>query len=179
MMRLLMVSALLASSLFPQSEPPQHPITSQRTAAVRFAIENGFEIPRTNIVVALETLIQGGRFRSTTLFSSQERGRDAEELARLVGPTVRTVRAQDVLSCPESRCYASTNLSVLAVEGPFTDPPGTPHGSESTGIYIKVYSPERSDSRAKLYNCVVDTERRGSDWFGTRFRVAPNSFIVK
>src|SRR5262245_44009247 len=87
-----------------------------RLAAVRFAIENGWKLPKTNIVVVVETHLGAIDGRPVPQ-SDAQRLEETELIAKLLGPGAKTGAAKDYLSCRGSICSTSTDAYVLVVNG--------------------------------------------------------------
>jgi len=150
-------------------QSPQAPTVypSPRLAAVAFAIRNGYNIPRTNVAVANEVTYGGindvkrlPTDRRTTL-PLEETLRDAEALAKLLGPDVKTGWARELLACPRnsSECTLTTGVSVFVVE----ELP-----NNEMGVNMKFYAPGK-----RMCMAGVEVQRQPSGWIATKFYAAP------
>jgi hypothetical protein len=150
---------------------------SPRLAAVAYAVAHGFEIPRTNIVLANE--IETGQF-SHGRGSPNDRARslpvgeslrDSRAVAAMLGPGVRTAPVAEIVSCPERRCFASTKAHALLVDDLKDD---------STGVYIKLYSPGTgAGDRGTLLHAIVNTAKTPTGWTATGFSTGPTRIILR
>src|SRR5436190_19191050 len=148
----------------PTSAPTVYP--SPRLAAVAFAIRNGYNIPRTDVVVANEPTYGGTNdvprlpTDRRTKLPREETMKDAEAIAKLLGPEVRTGWARELLQCPRSsnNCTLTTNVAVFVVE----ELP-----NNETVSMLKFYAAGKS-----LYWAQVDTQKTEAGWIATRFVAA-------
>lgn len=171
----LFFSLAVQTSGFTQSRQP----SMLRAAAVSFALQNGLEVPRREVVVAVETRIAGGRFEMSKTSSFEQLEREAQEIAKLLGPEARTGRAQEYLQCPQNRCYAATNMTVVVVGAPATGSDIRRVIDAEASIYISVYSPAKPGGRATLDQAIVETSQTSAGWTGTRFSLEPTRIIVR
>jgi hypothetical protein len=174
-----MVAVLVVASagLVPALAQSPTVFPSPRLAAVAWAVANGFEIPRTNIILANE--IETGqvnhgrgspndRARSLPL---EESLRDSRAVAALLGPGVKTGPVAEIVSCPERRCFASTTAHALLVDDLKDD---------STGVYIKLYSPgTQPGDRGTLLHAIVNTARVPAGWSATGFTTGPTRIALR
>jgi hypothetical protein len=171
---LVLVFAAFAQGLA-QSRPAVYP--SPRLAAVAYAVAHGFEIPRTNIILANE--IETGQFnhgrgspndRARSL-PVAEAARDSRAVAALLGPNVQTAPVAQIVSCPERNCFASTKAHALLVDDLKDD---------STGVQIKLYSPGTGTSdRGALVQAIVNTAKAPTGWTATGFTLAPQRIALR
>jgi hypothetical protein len=164
----------LATAIVQGTMPAQS--SSPRMAAVEFALRNGFDIPRANLVVALEVRYGGvsdiprtATDRSTTL-PPEVVLRDAREIAALLGPDVTVKSALPLVLCPQRRCYAAADVPVLVVDELKNDEPG---------IYVKLYLPAQAEAQALLRHAIVDVEQTPAGWTATRFRRVPTTVVAR
>jgi hypothetical protein len=169
----MMIEFIVVAMLSAQSPTPVQPrvYPSPRLAAVAFAIQNGFKLPRANLIVANEVAhgdtVDVPRLptdRRTTL-PLEETLRDAEAIATLLGPGVKTGWAKDLLRCSTKSwgsCVASTSASVLAVD----EPP-----NNEMAVRVKFYAPG-----ARIYYATVEIQKQASGWVATRFSTEPKLF---
>jgi hypothetical protein len=161
-----MIAAVLFS-MFGQSAPVPAVHPSPRLAAVAFAIQNGYNLPRTNMVVANEVTYGGTsdvpRLRTDrrTTLPVEETMRDAQALAKLLGPEVKTGWARELLDCPRNSnlCKLKTSVSVLVVEE---------LANNETGVLMKFYAPDQP-----IYMALVETQKQSSGWTAKEFSVRP------
>jgi hypothetical protein len=152
------------------SSSVQSTVSSARVAAVRFALAQGWQLPTTNAVVALETTF-GWPDGTPVKQSAEETAREAAEIAKLLGPSVRTGRAGDHVLCPERRCYAANDVWVIIVDG---------LAAGEIDIRIRVFAPDAVRNQpSTLTSAVIDLERRENGWIGTRYRRTPNTIITR
>jgi len=168
MPRTLAGSALLTvviSAALQAQKPPVIPEPSpySRVAAARFAIQNGWQFPKTNIVVAIDAFfgaVDGHPVRQ----SIADEEKEALEIAKLLGPDVKTARAASVLDCPTGRgrppCYAK-DVTVVIVGGLWE--------GNTPGSGVQMHSP------GSMTQAVIDLERRDGGWVGTRYRLGPTT----
>jgi hypothetical protein len=174
-----MVTAFIAFWMvaFGFGQTAQAPASSPRMAAVAFAASHGFEIPRHHLVVATEVTFnehfdtpRERGDRATTLSAEQMRA-DTSNIARFLGPDITTGSASGAVRCEKSRCYATSDEYVLAVDELKNSDPG---------VYIRLYWPSSAQGgRYMLSHVVVETTRSGDGWVGTRFTFGPKTGIVK
>ena len=161
----ILIALALAPLQTPQAPPatPGAPSPYPRVAAVQFALKNGWEFPKTNVVVANEAFfgaVDGHPDRKS--IADQEK--EALEIAKLLGPDVKTAWAVQKLDCPQGPgrrpCYAK-DISVVVVGGLYVDQP-------SSGI--QVYSPGGT-----MKHAVIELEKRETGWVGTRYSLGPGT----
>lgn len=168
--------SLWAIASFGLGQEVEAPSPSPRLAAVVFAMNHGFEIPRQQLVVANEVIFnkifdspRESDDRATKLPAEQTMA-DSAAIARLLGPSVRTGSAPSLVSCVKSACYSTTDAYVLVVDELKNRDPG---------INIRLYWPASArDGRYMLSAAVVETARSGNGWVGTRFTIGPTKGIV-
>ena len=158
-----------------QSPPTVYP--SPRLAAVAYAVAHGFDIPRSNVILANE--IETGQFnhgrgspndRARSL-PVEESLRDSRAVAALLGPNVKTAPVAEIVSCPARNCFASTKAHALLVDDLKDD---------STGIYIKLYSPgTKVGDHGTLLQAIVNTAKAPTGWTATGFTVAPQRIVLR
>jgi hypothetical protein len=161
------LATLLWTGQSPTPKPTPTVYPSPRLAAVAFAIENGYNIPRTNVVVANEPTYGGTNdvprlpTDRRTKLPQEETIKDAEAIAKLLGPEVRTGWARELLQCPRSsnNCTLTTGVAVLVIE----ELP-----NNETVSMLKFYTPGKS-----LYWAQVDTQKTAAGWIATRFASGP------
>jgi hypothetical protein len=179
MRRVLAVLVLVAfaglAQALAQSAPTVFP--SPRLAAVAYAVAHGFEIPRTNVILAneIETgQINHGRGSPNDRARSlpvEESLRDSRAVAALLGPNARTAPVAQIVSCPERRCFASTTAHALLVDDLKDD---------STGVGIKLYSPGTgAGDRGTLIQAVVNTAKAPTGWTATGFTMGPTRIVLR
>ena len=161
-----------AQSPSPSPSPTPTPVWSSRVAALKFALANGINKPTGEIVVA-EDAYFGAVDGYPAPLSPEDTKREARDMAALLGPDVKVVRAIDYLICQGragSGCAPSRNISVFIVGGLWKD--NTP------GSYVQLYMPglpETPSSQASLVHGAIDLERIGDGWIATRFRLGPST----
>lgn len=161
-----------------EAEPAgQTPVfRSPRLAAVAFAIKNGFEIPRANLVVAHE--IDFGALRDRPRVPTDRRDtlsrdeilRDAADIAQLLGPGVTTSATTTLVTCTPRPCFASGATIVLGVDE---------LKNNETAVLIRLFTPSTTTERAAMTQAAVDTSRQQAGWIATRFTRPPQKLFVR
>ena len=97
----ILIALMLAPLQSPQAPAiPAAPSPYPRVAAVQFALQNGWQFPKTNVIVAIEAFfgaVDGHPDRK----SINDQEKEALEIAKLLGPDVKTARAVQKLDCPQ------------------------------------------------------------------------------
>ena len=164
-------------ALLEAESPGQAPVfRSPRLAAVAFAIKNGFEIPRANLVVAHE--IDFGAVRDTPRVPTDRRDtlsrdeilRDAADIAQLLGPGVTTSATDTLVTCTPRPCFASGTKIVLGVDE---------LKNAETGVLIRLFTPATTTDRPAMTQAIVDTAREPAGWSATRFTRPPQKLFVR
>jgi hypothetical protein len=163
----MVVATLLWAGQSPTPKPTPTIYPSPRLAAVAFAIANGYNIPRTNVVVANEPTYGGTNdvprlpTDRRTKLPQEETMKDAEAIAKLLGPNVKTGWARELLQCPRSsnNCTLTTSVAVFVIE----ELP-----NNETVSMLKFYTAGKS-----LYWAGVDTHKTEAGWIATRFVSGP------
>ena len=152
---------------FSQSTEVAEP--SARAVAVKYAIQQGLEIPKGEIAVATETSYAYPHAIASKLTPAQQLS-EAREIARLLGDTARTGSARDLLPCPQFKCYCATQAAVVLVD----------EVSASSGVFIRIYSPaEREDSLVKLSQVIVNVEKTSKGWKANGARNPATTLHIK
>jgi hypothetical protein len=168
---LLIPAILTAVVLQSQSTPKIYP--SPRLAAIAFAVANGFEIPRANLIVANE--VETGMTNDVPRTANDRARslpvevtlRDSQAVARFLGLDVKTAPVSEIRECPQRLCFNPTKSWVLLVDELKND---------GTGVYIKLYAPmTEAGGRGVLFHAIVDTARSGSGWVATKFTFGPKN----
>ena len=157
-----MISAAAAAG---QSPEPAQPASSARVAAVRFAIQNGWKFPSTNIV--LSAVFDRGIMHASPITRNQSAAN--EEITRLLGPGVKAEWPNKYLDCANDRgpCWAKGDVSVLEVGEMLTD---------STDVSIVFYAaPLKSGEPSTVTRAVIEMEKRGGGWVGKRYSMGPST----
>ena len=169
---LVLFAGLSGSAQSPMPSSNLTPSWSSRVAALQFGLANGLRKPAGEIVVA-EDAYFGAVDGHPAALSAEDTAREAREMAALIGPDVRVVRAIDYLVC-QSRtnngCWTSRNVSVIVVGGLYQ--------GNTPGSHVQFYMPGLPDnpsSQASLTHAVIDLERRGDAWIGTAVRLGPST----
>jgi hypothetical protein len=164
------IAVSLEASQAPSPVIPE-PSPYSRVAAVRFALQNGWPFPKTNLVVAIDAFfgaVDGTPVRQSVVDEEKE----ALEIAKLLNPNVKTARAASRLDCPTGRqpCYA-TDVTVLVVSGLWE--------GNTPGANIDMYSPggARSGDPSSMTLAVIDLEHRDAGRVGTRYRLGPSTLM--
>ena len=169
MLRLLIPGIVTAVVLQSAQVPKVYP--SPRLAAIAFAVANGFEIPRANLIVANEVetgmtndVPKSANDRARTL-PVEVTLRDSQALAKFLGPDVKTAPVAEIRQCPQRNCFNPTKSWVLLVDDLKND---------GAGVYIKLYAPmTEAGGRGVLVHAIVETAKSGSGWVATRFTSGP------
>lgn len=159
----LLIALIAGLMQTPQVPQPVAPVPSSypRVAAVRFAIQNGWKFPKTDVVVAIDAFF-GAVDGHPDKKSVDDQEKEALEIAKLLGPDVKTAWATQRLDCQKSGrppCSAR-DVSVIIVGGLYVDQPSS---------YIQDYSP------GTLTHAVVELEKRDDGWVGTRYKLGPST----
>ena len=171
MLRLLLAGIVTAGVLQSPQAPTVYP--SPRLAAIAFAVANGFEIPRTNLVVANE--VETGMTNDVPKTANDRARslpvevtlRDSQAVAKFLGPDVKTAPVAQLRECPQRNCFNPTKSWVLLVDDLKND---------GTGVYIKLYAPMTDAGvRGVLLHAIVDTAKSGSGWIATKFTFGPKN----
>lgn len=166
-----MTTFVLLALLIPASlrgDQGAAPVTA-RVAAVRYAIEHGLEIPRSNIVVAEDTLYAMPHPPSSRM-TAELASSEARDIAKVLGQGVRTGRASEFLQCPKWRCELTTGTSLLLVNEP----------DEENTILIRAYSPpERPDALVMLAQVIVHLQEREHGWVAVAHSMGPTRGAIK
>jgi hypothetical protein len=160
-----LLTVVISAALHAAQRPPVIPEPSpySRVAAARFAIQNGWQFPKINIVVAIDAFF--GAVDGTPVRQSiADEEKEALEIAKLLGPDVKTARARSILDCPTGRspCYAK-DVTVVIVGGLWE--------GNTPGSGIQMHEP------GSMTHAVIDLERRDGGWVGTRHRLGPSTLI--
>ena len=156
-----LVLAAASGTQTQSAEPSQ----SARVAAVRFAIQNGWTFPSTNVVVS--TVFDRGVMHGSPMTRSQAPANT--EIARMLGPAVKAEWPAKYLDCAGDRgpCWARGEISVLEVGEMLTD---------STDVLLRFYAgPAKPGEPATSTSAVIEMGRRGTGWVGMRYRTGPQS----
>jgi hypothetical protein len=153
-----------AASFEDQSATP-HP----RLAAVRFAIENGWQFPK-DVVLAAETFVRMPDGPRPIPRSPEEDATENQQIATLLGG-VKIGRTRDYLSCPSDflgpSCLTTTNDYFLVVGRPFVG---------QSGVILSLYTPPgRNNGREAVTQASVKLERRGAEWTAIHYGVQPRT----
>lgn len=162
--------ALCSATTIVSGGTPQQRSSSPRLAAARFALDSSWQIPRTDVVVLLDTAV-GAVDGHPVYQSEQERRKETEDIARLIGPATKIGSSKDYLSCPgRGVCRAATNSYVLVVNGLFVG---------DTEVLIMLYTPASKNAGTEtLTQALVALEQRGAaDWAGLRYNLQPQVLV--
>lgn len=155
---------LLASAVVPQTQSVE-PSHSARVAAVRFAIQNGWKFPSTNVVVSV--VFDRGVMHGRPVSNNQ--GRANAEIAKLLGPDVKAEFPNKYLDCATDRgpCWAKGEVSVLEIGEMLTD---------STDVLLTFYAASAKPGEpSSSTSAIIEMEKRGSGWVGTRYKMGPTT----
>ena len=166
---LLLTLVFLATNLIHQQSVPRpalEALPSARLAAVQFAIANGWHLPKTNLVVALDTTLGAVDGRPIKI-SDEQQAAEASAIARLLGSEVKTGWATDYLDCPSRGVCFPKSTPVLVVNGLFEG---------ENDILVRLYIPAEAPGQPiALTSAIIDVETRDTGWTGVRYRQAPET----
>jgi hypothetical protein len=154
----------------PPTPSPTIPAPSpfSRVAAARFAMQNGWQFPKTKLVVAIDAFfgaVDGHPVRQSIVDQEKE----ALEIAKLLGPDVKTAFARSLLDCPNGRnpCYAK-DVAVFVVSGMWE--------GNTPGAYVQLYLPgSKPGDPSTMTHAAIDLERRDGGWVGARYSLGPST----
>jgi hypothetical protein len=145
----------------------QHSPAMPRLAAVRFAIENGWNL-RDAVVIVESTIavVDGTPIKQSELEQVQE----TSAIANFLGEGTKTGRARDYLTCPSpAMCFPAPGVSkkVLVVNRPMVG---------SSGVLVLFFTPASPEGgRETLTKAIIEVEQRSNGWSGIRYREIPKT----
>ena len=170
MSRSLAVLAVVAAlgGVAAESAQELEPSPSARVAAVRFAIQDGWKFPATNIIVS--TQIDRGVMHARPVRGyTKEQTRFSEDIARLIGPDVKVSFPGKFLDCATDRgpCWAKSETAVLEVGEMLDDAPA---------VSVRLYSAGlKPGEPPTTRTAVLRLERRGTGWIGAGYSMGPTT----
>jgi hypothetical protein len=170
------ISAIAVLLWAPATMLGQDIASSEREAAFRYAIANGFVAPASNIVVATETVFDSTRKHQPNRSSDLKRA-ESRAIAKLMGAQVQATAAlgANLISCAGHYCATTSPTSVLLVTDSET--------SQSLGsaVQINLFSSELRDGQVvrTLTNALVKVERRPEGWVGVGYAVTPVTVVLR
>jgi len=146
--------------------------TPPRVAAVRFVLEQGWQVPRADIVVLTDTHL-GAVDGHPVIQTASEKEKETVLIANLLGPGARIGVASKYLSCsPPWACVTSTDSYVLYVSGLY-------QGEADCQVVLYVPHSRNSGTEAATH-ALLELGRLGSnDWVGVRYKAGPRTVTLR
>ena len=143
-------------------------------AALRFALNNGYDVPETDLVVAIESDFNAAHKRPDSPSKSKQAS-EALNVARTISPGIRVFPAADFMKCVKGVCVPRGRTSVLTVREPEIVADG------SAKVLLTLYSPppSGSDYDGILTQAIVVLRLSGNTWIGDSFSLAPRTVALR